>query len=252
MTNWRARAARMALRITRGLDSAACSLLLGMLRPEDMKGVTLASYEQSSSYNQDRLEDALLAPLATFAPGRRMLDLGCGNGREAEIFTRAGYRVTGVDFSARSITMAREYFRDRQLDGRFIEGDFRNLTLTGQFDVIYFSPWTYAFIPGRAARIETLKRLAGRLSDDAVIVISFGLAASRNWERTRYAIARAASALTCGNPSLQPRDRLSGNLFIHFFLEQEAEEEAADAGFTVVHIQPDGPHFRTLILRRRA
>jgi len=134
--------------MTRGLDSAVCSLLLGMLRSEDMKRVTLASYEQSSEYNQDRLEDALIEPIGAHAPGRRMLDLGCGNGREAEIFTRNGYTVTGVDYSERSIALARDYFRKRDLEARFIAGDFQNLALGEQFDVIYFSPWTYSFIPG--------------------------------------------------------------------------------------------------------
>jgi ubiquinone/menaquinone biosynthesis C-methylase UbiE len=57
--------------------------MLGMLRSEDMRGITLASYEQSSEYNQDRLEDSLIESIGALAPGRRMLDLGCGNGREA-------------------------------------------------------------------------------------------------------------------------------------------------------------------------
>ena len=248
--NWRTCAARIVLRLTRGLDSVVCCLLLGMLKPEDMKRITLASYEQSSERNQDRLEDALIGPINALTPGRRMLDLGCGTGREAEIFTRNGFTVTGVDFSERSLALAREYFRERQLDARFIVGDLQNVALGEQFDVIYFSPWTYAFMPGRTRRVETLCALAARLSTRGIIVISFGLAQSRAWERVRFALAQAASFLTRGNPVLQPRDRLSGNLFIHFFMDGEAEQEAASAGFDVVHEQDDGPHFRTLILRR--
>ena len=251
MTNWRTRLARLLLRLTRGLDSAVCSLLLGVLRPEDLQAVMLAAYERSSEYNQDRLEDALIEPIGAHAPGRRMLDLGCGTGREAEIFTRNGYRVTGVDFSARSIEFARAYFNDRSLEARFLQDDLQNLALSGQFDVIYFSPWSYAFISGRARRIRVLRALADRLSARGVIVISFGLAQGRTTERVRYLIAKVASALTWGNPDLQPHDRLSGNLFIHFFLDGEADQEAAGAGFAVVHKQTDGPYFHTLILQRR-
>jgi SAM-dependent methyltransferase len=229
----------MLLRIARGLDSAVCSLLLGMLRPEDMKAVTLASYERSSEYNQDRLEDSLIEPIGAHAPGRRMLNLGCGTGREAEIFTRKGYTVTCVDFSARVLALAREYFRERALEARFIEGDFQNLALGRRFDVIHFSPWTYAFIPGRPRRIEVLRGLARKLSARSVIVISFGLAQSRTWEQARFAIAKVAAVLTRGNPDVQPRDRLSGNLFIHFFLDGEGDREAADAGFEVIHKQND-------------
>src|ERR1700688_2925803 len=96
---WRTHLARTLLRLMRGLESALNSFLLGLLRPEDLKGVTLSAYEQSSEYNQDRLEETLLEPLATLTPDRRMLDLCCGTGREAEIFARNGYQITGVDFS---------------------------------------------------------------------------------------------------------------------------------------------------------
>lgn len=116
--------------------------------------------------------------------------------------------------------------------------------------MIYFSPWTYALMPGRPRRIEMLRGLAGKLADHGVIVISFGLAQSRNWEHVRFWAAKMASIVTRGNPVLRPRDRLARNLFIHFFLEGEAEQEAAAAGFAVVHTQSDGPYFHTLILRR--
>jgi hypothetical protein len=40
------------------------------------------------------------------------------------------------------------------------------------------------------------------------------------------------------------------NLFIHLFVEDEAEQETAAAGFEIIHRQSDGPYFRTLILRQ--
>jgi SAM-dependent methyltransferase len=246
---WRTRTARALLRLTRGLDSAVCSLLLGMLRPEDLKGVTLSAYEQSSEYNQDRLEETLLEPMATLAPGRRLLDLCCGTGREAEIFARNGYQITGVDFSDRALALAREYLRDKQLEARLIVGDFQNFTIGEQFDVIYLSPWAYTFVAGRKPRIEFLRRLATMLSVRGVVVISFGLASNRAWEKTRFWIGKVASILSNGNPVLEHRDRLSGNLFIHLFVDDEAEREVAAAGFEIIHRQSDGPHFRTLILR---
>jgi histidinol-phosphate/aromatic aminotransferase/cobyric acid decarboxylase-like protein/SAM-dependent methyltransferase len=44
--------------------------------------------------------------LATLAPGRRVLDLGCGMGRHAIALARAGYQVTGVDVSAWALERA--------------------------------------------------------------------------------------------------------------------------------------------------
>jgi len=139
-----------------------------------MKRVTLTAYEQSSEHHQDRLEDTLIEPIGALAPGRRMIDLGCGTGRES-----------------RNLHPQRLH--------RHRRGFQRTLTRTR----------------------------------------------ARVFSRTPM-----ASIVTRGNPVLQPRDRLSGNLFIHCFLEGEAEQEAATAGFAVVHTQNDGPYFHTLILRR--
>ena len=247
---WRTRVARALLRMTRGLDSAVSSFLLGMLRPEDLKGVTLSAYEQSSEHNQDRLEETLLEPIARLTKGRRMLDLCCGTGREAEIFARNGYQVTGVDFSDKAVALADEYLSEKHPEARFIVGDFQDFTIDERFDVIYLSPWAYTFIAGRAPRIEFLCRLGAMLSVGGVVVISFGLASNRTWEKTRFWIGKIASILSNGNPVLERRDRLSGNLFIHQFIEGEAEQEVTVAGFEFLHRQSDGPYFRTLILRQ--
>ena len=247
---WRTRTARALLRLTRGLDSAVCSLVLGMLRPADLKGLTLAAYQQSSEHNQDRLEETLLEPMAALAPGRRLLDLCCGTGREPKFSRASGYRVTGVDFSERALVLAREYLREKQLEARFIAGDFQDFTIGERFDAIYLSPWAYTFVAGRIPRIEFLRRLTTMLTARGIVVISFGLAGNRAWEKTRFRIAKIASIITNGNPVLERRDRLSGNLFIHLFVNGEAEQEAAAAGFEIPYRQADGPHFSTLILRQ--
>jgi SAM-dependent methyltransferase len=247
---WRTRFARILLRMTRSLDSVVSSFLLGILRPADLKGVTLSAYEHSSEYNQDRLEETLLEPIARLAPGRRMLDLCCGTGREAEIFARNGYQITGVDFSDKAVALANEYLSEKHLEARFIVGDFQDFTIGERFDVIYLSPWAYAFVAGRTPRIEFLRRLGVMIPANGVVVISFGLASNRTWEKTRFWIGKVASILSSGNPVLEHRDRLSGNLFIHQFIEGEAEQEAAVAGFEILHRHSDGPHFRTLILRQ--
>jgi cyclopropane fatty-acyl-phospholipid synthase-like methyltransferase len=42
-----------------------------------------------------------------FAPGARLLELGCGTGGTASWLARAGYRVTAIDFSRTAIERAR-------------------------------------------------------------------------------------------------------------------------------------------------
>ena len=44
---------------------------------------------------------------AVFAPGSRLLDVGCGTGRLAAALVRAGFRVTGIDPSLGMLQHAR-------------------------------------------------------------------------------------------------------------------------------------------------
>lgn len=53
-------------------------------------------------YTSDRTRREVLylaETLEALAPGKRVLDLGCGMGRHAIALARAGYRVTGIDVS---------------------------------------------------------------------------------------------------------------------------------------------------------
>ena len=48
-------------------------------------------------------------------PGRRVLDVGCGPGLYTTRLAASGARVTGIDFSERSIACAREQSRIKGL-----------------------------------------------------------------------------------------------------------------------------------------
>jgi len=58
---------------------------------------------------------AWLIDTLALKPGDALLDLGCGPGLYASRLARAGLRVTGVDYSQRSIEYARQYARDHAL-----------------------------------------------------------------------------------------------------------------------------------------
>lgn len=69
-------------------------------------------------------------------PGTRVLDLGCGPGRYAELLAAAGCRVTGVDFSERSVAAARGRAADLGLDISYRVQDFLTLDDVAAFDVV--------------------------------------------------------------------------------------------------------------------
>ena len=68
--------------------------------------------------------------------GRRVADFGCGPGLYASRFAEAGARVTGIDFSGRSIAYAKREAGKRGLDIDYIQADYLETRLDGLFDLI--------------------------------------------------------------------------------------------------------------------
>ena len=68
-------------------------------------------------------------------PGRQVLDLGCGPGLYANPLANLGADVTGVDFSAHSLAHARGVAQRQNGAPRFLEANYLELELAGEFDV---------------------------------------------------------------------------------------------------------------------
>lgn len=72
--------------------------------------------------------------------GRRVLEIGCGIGSDAEQFARHGAEYVGIDLSEESIALCKQRFEVFGLSGEFhvMDGaDWRALSGLGQFDMIY-------------------------------------------------------------------------------------------------------------------
>lgn len=65
----------------------------------------------------------------------KILDLGCGPGLYAERFAKLGYKVTGVDFSKRSISYARKQATEKGLDITYLYQDYQTLDFKDKFNV---------------------------------------------------------------------------------------------------------------------
>lgn len=85
-------------------------------------------YEAEADY-VDRLIQA-------HAPGaKRLLELGCGTGKHADIISRKGYTVHAVDRSEEMLRCAAERFGSNE-NVRFSQGDMRGLALNEEFDTV--------------------------------------------------------------------------------------------------------------------
>jgi ubiquinone/menaquinone biosynthesis C-methylase UbiE len=72
------------------------------------------------------------------APGKNMLECGCGSARVSQYMARQGYKCTLLDSSEKAISLAKNSFESLALDGRFMIGDINQLCLGDeQFDVVF-------------------------------------------------------------------------------------------------------------------
>jgi ubiquinone/menaquinone biosynthesis C-methylase UbiE len=70
--------------------------------------------------------------------GKRVLEIGCGCGSEAERFARAGAHYTAVDLTNAAVSITQRRFQLAGLEGRFTQGDAENLPFAdGSFDLVY-------------------------------------------------------------------------------------------------------------------
>jgi tellurite methyltransferase len=70
-------------------------------------------------------------------PGARVLDLGCGEGRDSVFFASRGFEVTGVEVSLAGLRKAERLARERGLEVRWLHGDMAHVSLDGAFDLVY-------------------------------------------------------------------------------------------------------------------
>jgi SAM-dependent methyltransferase len=85
--------------------------------------------------------------------GGRILDLGCGYGRDGRLFCARGFRVAGVDASEEAIRKARQFVPE----GNFDVMDVRALTFPdASFDVVFANFLIHLFVdPVDRARITS-------------------------------------------------------------------------------------------------
>jgi len=232
-------------KIARLVEIFAEAVSLGFLRSDDVERIVFESYAgEPEFYDPEHYhppfegeELALSAELRTHAPGLRLLDAFCGQGREARTLAKQGFDVTGIDRLPVMVERAAEYAAREGFRARFLVADFESFSDELGYDVVYTSAWMYSTFQGRARRVRFLRHCRSLCSPDGLIAISYRARslAQRFQYRVRHAVARCTALLTFGNRELQLGDRLYFGLFWHHFDEDDLVSELEEAGLETVN-----------------
>lgn len=107
-----------------------------------------------------RRSAAWIAGICPPAERPRLLDLGCGPGLYAELFSQAGFTVTGVDQSRRSIGYAKESAAAKGLSIAYRRQDYLGLDAENAFDAATLIYCDFGVLPpeNRAALLQKIRR----------------------------------------------------------------------------------------------
>lgn len=184
--------------------------------------------------------------------GGRVLDIGCGAGREALGLARLGFQVVGIDIAPRMIEAARLNAEREGLDLRFRVQSVTELDEPpGSFDGAYWGG-SYHHVPGRALRVETLRRLMRAVAPQGVLVLMVIYREPRGiLSRSRLVdLLRAAGRGVLPRPRLsEPGDGYMGQVsdasdprepcfFRQFAGPPEVRGELEEAGLEALEVAP--------------
>lgn len=92
---------------------------------------------EGASRSLDFINDSVDWIVKVASPDRypNLIDLGCGPGLYAERFAQKGYKVTGIDFSERSINYAQNRNEEKNLNITYLFQSYLNMNYNEEFDI---------------------------------------------------------------------------------------------------------------------
>ncbi|MFE2189826.1 class I SAM-dependent methyltransferase [Streptomyces olivaceus] len=123
-------------------------------------------FDRTPYRTPDRVLDSVAAALAPLGPFDAGLDLCCGTGAGVDVLTRlCRGRVTGVDFSAGMLDVARERAPSPGPEVSWVRGDARALPFGAEFDLVVsfgaFGHFLPRELPGLFTQVRSVLRPGG-------------------------------------------------------------------------------------------
>ena len=112
----------------------------------------------------------------------RVLDLGCGSGRQTVELARRHYRVLGMDIPAEALAKARLAIRNHKLTVHFLAGDMRRIPYAEEFDAAINLQNPIGCYPTERDDLQCLQAVARALKSEGKLLLDL---VNREWLITR-------------------------------------------------------------------
>jgi SAM-dependent methyltransferase len=205
----------------------------------------VAAFTAASAEGLTPFEAALLH--RAFGAGHRVLDVGCGGGREAVPMVRAGLRVIAMDLSLAMVRAATAFAAAQGVAFPALVGSAAALPFReGAFDGVALLGQVIAHVPGRGGRVDALRGAWRALRPGGTLAMTthnhrchwklrLYFAWVNRWRRLRRALGVAAGLGEYDRWSARvSRARSRRRVFFHMYDLEEAVSDMQAAGFEVV------------------
>jgi len=151
--------------------------------------------------------------------GGKILDLGCGPGRDAKIFSEKGFKVVGIDLSGQMVLKAKKIAPLAE----FRMMGFMNIRFNpGYFDAVWFEAGLLCVEKKNAAQL--LNDINKILADKGILYMSIKEGMGEGFEHDR---------------------RYNHEKFYAYYQEEEVRKLLTDAGFGIIkfsRVKSDSPY----------
>ncbi|NEU56701.1 class I SAM-dependent methyltransferase [Halorussus sp. MSC15.2] len=172
------------------------------------------------------------------------LDLGCGNGRHAELLAERADRVVAADLSRGLLETARERAADRGFDADLVQADAARLPLRDATVGVAVYVATLHHLPSRTARVGSLDELARVLSPGGRALVSAWSTEHDRFDReeseARASDSRAGDGRETGFDTAVDWTLPGGETverFYHIYSPAEFEADVAASGLELAEFE---------------
>jgi 2-polyprenyl-3-methyl-5-hydroxy-6-metoxy-1,4-benzoquinol methylase len=176
----------------------------------------------------------------------KLLDVGCGCGREALALAKLGYKVVGVDIVYAMVWKARSLAEESNLEVSFCNMDLLNLGIKREsFEVVFLASQVLGHIPKRENRVNILCNIRNILKKEGILVMSIHSRKAKGRWRGYWIFNRILRRIQNRFGSLlEEGDKFAweisgkitkGRVFLHIYTLEEAMEDLRNAGFKKIY-----------------